>query len=470
MKHGLRIIFSRTRAREGAKGYAALTATILTLVVSLLVVSGFALFALREVRANRIFMQGLEAHAAAESGLEDAVYRLVSGMELASTETFSLGENSIVISIAEDGAERIIRSEGTRSSFQINQEARLLAVPGASFVYGAHAGNGGVLLENTSQIIGSIYSGGDIEVRNSAQITGDAFASGASRMFGVPTVGGDAHAHAIEGADIGRDARAAGTITESDIGRDAYADIIQESDVARDGYYETALIQSTVGGISYPGSPAPSDLPSIPFSISDAQIDEWKTQAEAGGVHTSPCPYELSSGTAVLGPLKISCDLVLQNSARVVVTGPLWVVGTINLKNNAVIELDSLYGNKSEIAIADNPSNRTSSSKIVVQNGAQARGSGSEGSYLLLISQNNSSESGGNEAAINQKNSASGSLYYAPHGEILIENPSTLKEVTGYKIHLKNSATLTYESDLMNIKFSSGAVGGFDIRSWQEVE
>ena len=97
-------------------------------------------------------------------------------------------------------------------------------------------------------------------------------------------------------------------------------------------------------------------------------------------------------------------------------------------------------------------------------------GSGSGGSYIIFISQNNSSELGGNETAIFPQNNATNSVLYAAHGEILLQNNAGLKEATAYLIHMKNNAVLLYETGLEEVVFSSGPGGGYDIASWKEVE
>ena len=109
--------------------------------------------------------------------------------------------------------------------------------------------------------------------------------------------------------------------------------------------------------------------------------------------------------------------------------------------------------------------------KIELQNSAQFQNSGTEGSYILILSQNNSAENGGGEKAIILKNSANGDvLVYAGHGEIELQSSVDLKEVTAYRIRIKNSAQIIYESGLANILFTSGPSGGYSISDWKEIK
>lgn len=209
--------------------------------------------------------------------------------------------------------------------------------------------------------------------------------------------------------------------------------------------------------------------PSVSMPISDEAIESWKTAAVAGGTISSPCPYEPANGTT-LGPKKITCDVNIKNDNVITLTGPVWITGTLTLQNNAIVRLHASYGANSEAIVADNPTNKTTSSKIIVQDNAQVLGSGTSGSYVLLISQNNSAELGGTEIAIEPKNNSTAPVYYAPHGLVLLQNNIVLKEVTAYKIEMKNNAVLTYESGLTSPVFTSGPTGGFTITSWNEIE
>ena len=73
------------------------------------------------------------------------------------------------------------------------------------------------------------------------------------------------------------------------------------------------------------------------------------------------------------------------------------------------------------------------------------------------------------DSALNVKNDANVDIVYTSAGEVVIENNTNLKEVTGYKVHIKNNSILTYESGLTNVNFFSGPSGGWSIVEWKEV-
>ena len=462
------------KTQKQKTGQAALIAVMLMLTIMLSAIFGASAVALKEARVSEENKKSVSSFFAAEAGLEDAVYRIKNGKNIGSSVTILLNNASAVTNINTIGlSAKEIVSLGDSSGAVRAIKATVSNAEGVAFHYGVQVGDGGLFLENTSKVIGSVYSNGDIDGKNSSEITGDAFAAGTSRIKGINNllvIGGNARAHIIEESGIAGTASSTTEIEDSTVSKNAYADTITDSAIGQDAYYFTSMSGSTVGGFSFPGTPPPADLPSLGFPISDAQISLWEVAAQAGGVHASPCPYAINKkdGPITMGPIKINCNLTLGDDAIVIVNGPIWIIGNLSMKNRAQLKLNPDYGALSGVVIADNPSNRTTSSKITVENNSQVLGSGVVGSYLALISQNNSAELGGGEFAIHPKNSTGASIYYAPHGRLNIENSVSLKEASAYKIHIKNTSTVTYETGLAGINFSSGPSGGWDINNWQE--
>ena len=386
-------------------GQAALTTVVLLLLVSLVIGSGVSAIALKESRVSKLNTRAKESYFLAESGAEDLLYRVRKKMDYSATETLTLNNATAVTTVTDISAnEKKIIAQGESASAIRNIDLRLKTGVGVSFFYGAQIGDGGLQMENTSRVNGSVYSNGNIVGNNSPTITGDAFLAGTSTVSGV-----------------------------------------------------------TVNGTTQTG------LAPLPMPIDDAQLDAWEAQTEAGGVITGPCPYKPADG-ASLGPIKINCDLEIDGTKIVTLTGILWIKGNIEMKNSAQLRLNTSFGQGSSVVIADNPTNRVTSSAIRIENSAQILGSGTQGSYIMAISRNNAAEIGQDEEAIDVKNSSSASIYYAPHGLIAIQNNAKLKEAVAYKFYLKNSAELTYETGLANTFFSSGPTGGWEIIDWREVK
>lgn len=233
------------------------------------------------------------------------------------------------------------------------------------------------------------------------------------------------------------------------INGDAHAALINSCEIDGDAYYQT-ISGSSVGGTSYPGYPNPA-LENLP--ISDSNITDWKAEAEAGGVIAGD--YIIDAGAEEsLGPKKIAGNLTVSNGAKLTVIGTLYVTGTINLFNNAEVELGDNYGSgESGVVLADGQIN-ISNNSIFSGNGAN--------SYVLVMTIKTGD-------AINVANNSSAALFYASQGTVNISNNVTLKGVTGYKIALNNNAIVVYEEGLASTKFSSGAGGAWLVTGWQEV-
>jgi hypothetical protein len=307
---------------------------------------------------------------------------------------------------------------------------------GASFNYGIQTGQGGFILENSARVTGNVYSSGQI-IGSGNTIYGDAVSSGGAGLIdGIHTTG-SAYAHTIDGSTIDGNA------------------------------FYSVKTDTTVGGTSYPGS---SDQPSMDMPISDEQIDELEADALAGGVINSPCPYIIKNNITI-GPIKINCDLEISGSPKITLNGSIWVAGNISVVNSAELRIAAGLGSKSIAIIADKPTNRLTSSSIDLRNSSQFFGSGSTGSFVFLISRNNSAEMGGSEEAISMDNTSGGYvILYSLHGLVGLNNSATLKEVTAYKIRARNTANVVYDTGLVNTLFTSGPGGGYDIIDWTEVQ
>jgi len=415
-----------------------MTATLFFVALLLAVTYGFSTLALQIEKITRTDINGKKSYFVAEAGHEDVVYRLVRGKTVGNQEAVVLDGHTATTTVTTVSGSQIVASEGNVLKNIRSLETELISGTGVAFNYGLQAGEGGIFMENSSSVRGNVYSNGPITANNFPLIRGDAVSAGPSGLF--------------------EDHHATGTV---------YANTIRDSVVDEDAYYEF-ISGTTVLGTQYPGS---SDTATSTLPISDDLIAEWEAVAEAGGTITSPCPYKIEDD-AVIGPVKITCDLeIVGTGFTVTLNGMVWVTGNIKIQNSPMIKISSGLGNKSVVLIADNPTDRLTSSKVESDNSATFLGSGTSGSYVVLLSQNESAEQGGGETAITVANSASGDLLiYAGHGEILLQNNISLKEVTGYKIHTKNSAEIEYETGLANLLFASGPGGGYTILGWKEVE
>jgi len=417
------------------RGQAVITAVIFFLFTSMAIVFGATGPIIRDVRAAGNLLTSKESFYLAEAGTEDVLYRIKNRLNVSDSESVLIGSSTVSVSVSSIGSgKKEILAEGNINNFVRKNKIVVNQGAGADFFYGIQSGEGGFFMNNSSTVTGSVFSNGDVVGQNSNIIKGDVVSAGPSGLIDGIHATGTARAHTIDGSVIDKDA-----------------------------YYQ--IINSTVvWGTTFPGS---SDQATSSLPISDQDIEEWK-QFATTTVISSPCPYEITSDLAI-GPARIACDLKISGSPTVTLRGTIWVEGNIEIENSVVMQIDPSLGDKSLAVIADKESNRLTSSKISIENSSEFHNSGTYGSYILFISQNNSAENGGDEEAIKIKNSASGDLLvYAGHGEISIENNASLKEVTGYKITLKNSANVVYETGLGSLLFDSGVSGGWNVESWEE--
>lgn len=420
------------RKKNYKRGAAIMTAVLFFLLISTTIVLGVGGPVYEEVKFSRNILDSKESFFLSESGQEDVIYRLKNGMNVSQFEDLTIGSSTVRTTVVDDSGFKIILSSATSSDLVRKVQTRLILGEGFSFNYGVQVGDGGLYMKNSSSVSGNVFSSGPITAVNTPIINGDAISSGVNGLIEDMEITGNAYAH---------------TIIDSEIGGDAHYQVISGSSVL---------------GTMYPNSPdqATSSLP-IPYS----KIEEWKTEASAGGTSTN-CTITTSQ---TIGPKKYNCStLTIQNTPTITLAGPIWVSGNLEVSNSVVLQISGSLGQNSVAIIADNESNRLTSSKIKITNSATFLGPNNN--YILLVSMNNSAENGGGEEAIELKNSATGDvLVYAPYGEINLENNINITEVTGYKVSVENNAEIIYESGLVNLLFSSGPSGGYSLDSWLEV-
>lgn len=219
--------------------------------------------------------------------------------------------------------------------------------------------------------------------------------------------------------------------------------------VFKDAYYQTLGSSVVVQGTRYPGFADPS--PAV-FPISDVNIAGWKNEAEATEV-TFGNIIGGNGCTVTLGPGKIVGNVSLANSCNAKVISPVWITGTLSAGNFTKFTLDQSFGVASGIIIIDG--------RASLANGVDFLGSGSSGSYLMLLSTYDSIMGG--EGAISSGNSSISGILYAPYGEVELANGASFKEITAWKIDLGNSATLNYQTGLAQVFFSSGPSGSYSL-------
>ncbi|MDZ4260623.1 MAG: choice-of-anchor R domain-containing protein, partial [Candidatus Sungbacteria bacterium] len=192
------------------------------------------------------------------------------------------------------------------------------------------------------------------------------------------------------------------------------------------------FVNDTIHGSACPNAyciienPARAELP-----ISDGVIQDWKNEAAGGTIINGD--YTVS-GSQSLGPAKINGNLDFAQDAVLTITGTIWVTETIDISRDATIKLDTGYGSLSGILMGDD--------LVDVKKESTFQGSGTAGSYVLLMSTKNAPAS----TVIDIDKSSSGVIYYAGKGRMHLHKDSSAKEITAYGIDIDKDSTITYDS------------------------
>jgi hypothetical protein len=396
------------------------------------------------VRAERTAIASAQALALAEGAIDKAAAAINANLSYAGETNTALGNGTFTIVVTNiDSSTKRITATGYVPNSQNPVATRIVEANIAissdviSFHYGIQAGMGGFTLSNSASIRGNVFAGGPVIGSGGNYIYGDIVSSGPSGLvYGVHATS-SVYAHTIG---------IAGTPTTID----------------GDAYYVTKT-NTTVTGTSYPNS---ADQTTVDLPISDAQITEWESEAEAGGTINS-CDshgdYVISTDMS-LGPKKIACNVVVKSSSGILkVTGPLWITGNFTTQTGPTIRIDPALGSQNVAIIADNPADRSGSGLISVGQSTVFQGSGAANSFVFLISQNNSAETGGSTVAVSMAQGASALVAYAAHGLLTLSQSVSVKEATGYKIALSQSANVTYDTGLPSTVFQSGPGGSWGV-------
>ncbi len=230
-----------------------------------------------------------------------------------------------------------------------------------------------------------------------------------------------------------------------EVGGDVHANTIENIEIEGDAYYQV-ISDSNVDGISYPGS---ADPPPKVFPISEANILDWKQQAENAGVSSG----DISTCISTLGPGKIVGNVTFNNNCNIIVKSPVFIEGNLILNNSNTLTLSPEFGATSGVIVVDGTIDFGNSNKLL--------GTGQGSSLLMALSTYDSRANG--VSAIRVNNSGNSGVLYADKGIIEPGNSNSFKELTAWKIRLMNSTTITYETGLSSVLFSSGPTGSISV-------
>jgi len=408
------------------QGAAMLISVVFFLFISLAIIAGLVSPSLRQLKIANDALQSRQSLFLSESGVEDAYFRLKNAKTIGSSVTLTLNGSTAETAITDSGYnEKTIVTLGDVSLRQRKNKLVLNTGDGVSFSYGIQAGTGGFIIGNAT-VNGNVYSNGTIVGSNGATVTGSAFSAGSSGL--------------IDNVDVGTGATG-----------DARAHTVRNSTVLGNLYCQVG------SGNNKSCNTSAADPSTVSMPITDEMINDWKADAELGGVTAGNVTV---SAPTSLGPTKITGNLAI--NADLTITGTIYVVGNITTNNNARVSLSSSYGSTGGIIVTDG--------KVTLSNNVQFFGSGTSGTYVLLVTTSVCPSGCSGSNALEILNNVGAILVNAQYGTVHLNNNVTLNEVVGNKIIIDNSAVINYLSGLANQNFTSGPSGGWNIKSWQEIE
>lgn len=163
------------------KGSAMLISVFFFMFITVAIVLAIVSPAARDFRVASARYNSEQAYFLAESGVEDAYYRIRNSKQIGASENLVLGSSTTTTTIADiSSSQKTIESLGDLGSYQRKISMAITTGVGVSFSYGVQTGKGGFTMSNGSSIIGSVYANGPIT--GSGSITGSATSANSASL------------------------------------------------------------------------------------------------------------------------------------------------------------------------------------------------------------------------------------------------------------------------------------------------
>ncbi len=170
----------------------------------------------------------------------------------------------------------------------------------------------------------------------------------------------------------------------------------------------------------------------------------------------------VGSTGATIGKTKVGGTTTVTGGSSLKLKDTFWSVGMITLNGGSHITLDSSVGAQDIILMSEG--------RVDTSGGGDFAGSGTSGSYIVVISESDCPGScGGGANAINLNGGAGAVAVFAPYGTVLISGGSALNQVTAEKLIVQGGSSVTYEAGLADIDIGSGPSSAWVVESWDEI-
>ena len=156
-------------------------ATVFFVVIATLIAVGVAGPAARAFQTADDSILSEQSYALAESGVEDAYYRLRQSLPVGSTNALAIGPESATTTLSTD-AQGVTTISAAGNAYGDGRTVVATVERGSSkgFPYAVDAGHGGIAFTGNSQISGSAYAIGLIGSTGGAVISGSAVSASAA--------------------------------------------------------------------------------------------------------------------------------------------------------------------------------------------------------------------------------------------------------------------------------------------------
>lgn len=444
---------------KNTNGFAALLIIFVLGMVSIVVSSGLILTGYNESQMARSGASGVSAYYVAHSGIEEAIYKLgFDSGYTGGTLTVDRGTASITISSTGNPKERIINSVGTLGPYvrRIHAVVKYTSlIPGID--YAVWGGEGGVELDNNTTIVGNVYSNASIKGSTSQKFKSDDSCSGTAFING--TASASAEITNLDGDGNG-----------VCIQNEAYAESLDFCHVSGVPH----AVNPLSAGCDSPNAHVPLSNPPAPIPLPDMNIEFLKNTVQKNTfigdciIGTTVGCYSMSSGTATIGDIYITGNLIKPNATNLNFSGPVYVEGNIDFGSNSVVGLDtSIDKGISQITVAKgkimSAANITYATRTVF---------GYPKMFLIFISDRDPpTGSLCDDPSIELHSNSNSVLFYATQGCVNLSTTSSTAytgSILGKKIKLINNSTLNYDPTLKQAVFGITKGGGWQIASFRQ--
>lgn len=161
-------------------GYVVILNTLIFVTISTFVVYALSNPLLSTNRATGNILESKRVFVAANSSMEEVLYKMKNGMSVASYETIVLDDIETGVSVATTFSGQSVQVESEAGDISRRLQVDVSETVGVSFSYGMQAGRGGFEMYGGSIVYGNLYSNGGIVGYGGATITGSATAANGS--------------------------------------------------------------------------------------------------------------------------------------------------------------------------------------------------------------------------------------------------------------------------------------------------